>query len=66
MGAVQTGNSDIFRTIVAAVSKHQGLQLVLSIGHVLQPEHVGPVPNNSIVVNNAAQLELLIGAASIL
>jgi zeaxanthin glucosyltransferase len=63
MGTVQTGNSDVFRAIVAAVSKHKGLQLVLSIGNVLQPEHVGPVTNNAIVVNNAPQLELLKKAA---
>jgi zeaxanthin glucosyltransferase len=59
MGTVQTGNAEIFRTIVAAVSKHKSLQLVLAIGNVLRPEQIGPVPNNTIVVNNAPQLELL-------
>ena len=59
MGTVQNGNADVFRSIVAAVSKHKGMQLVLSIGNVLRPEHVGPVPNNAIVVHNAPQLELL-------
>lgn len=59
MGTVQNGNADVFRTIVAAVSAHNGTQLVLSIGNVLRPEHIGPVPNNAIVVNNAPQLELL-------
>jgi len=42
-----------------AVAKHKGLQLVLSIGNVLRPEQIGPVPNNAIVVKNAPQLELL-------
>lgn len=59
MGTVQNGNADVFRTIVAAVSKHKSTQLVLSIGSVLQVEDVGPVPNNAIVVNNAPQLELM-------
>jgi zeaxanthin glucosyltransferase len=59
MGTVQNGNADVFRTIVAAVPKHKGAQLVLSIGNVLRPEQIGPVPRNAIVVNHAPQLELL-------
>jgi zeaxanthin glucosyltransferase len=53
MGTVQNGNADIFRIIAASVSKHKGLQLVLSIGNVLNPQEIGRVPNNAIVVNNA-------------
>ena len=59
MGTLQNGNADVFRTIVSAISKHKDLQLVLSIGNVLDPEQIGPVPKNAIVVNNAPQLELL-------
>jgi zeaxanthin glucosyltransferase len=59
MGTVQNGNVDIFRTIVTAVAKHKAAQLVLSIGNVLRPEQIGPVPTNAIVVNHAPQLELL-------
>ena len=59
MGTVQNGNAQLFRTIVAAVSKHKGLQLVLAIGNVLRPEQIGLVPNNAIVVRNAPQLDLL-------
>jgi MGT family glycosyltransferase len=59
MGTVQNGNPDLFSAIAAAVSKHQGLQLVLAIGNILHPEQIGSVPNNAIVVNNAPQLELL-------
>jgi MGT family glycosyltransferase len=59
MGTVQNGNANVFRTIAAAVSKHQGSQLVLSIGNVLRPEQIGHVPNNAIVVNHAPQMELL-------
>jgi zeaxanthin glucosyltransferase len=59
MGTVQNGNADVFGTIVAAVAKHKPAQLVLSIGNVLRPEQIGPVPQNAIVVNHAPQLELL-------
>jgi zeaxanthin glucosyltransferase len=59
MGTVQTGKADIFRIVAASVSKHKGLQLVLSIGNILNPEQIGRVSNNAIVVNNAPQLELL-------
>ncbi len=60
MGTVQNGNAEVFRTIATAVLKHKGsAQLVLSIGRVLRPEQIGPVPNNAIVVNHAPQLELL-------
>jgi zeaxanthin glucosyltransferase len=63
MGTVQTGNTNVFRAIAAAVSKHKGVQLVLSIGNILSPEQIGPVPNNAIVVSNVPQLELLKRAA---
>jgi zeaxanthin glucosyltransferase len=66
MGTVQNGNADIFRIIAASVSRHKGLQLVLSIGNVLNPQEIGHVPNNAIVVNNAPQLELLKKARSAL
>jgi MGT family glycosyltransferase len=59
LGTVKIGNPDVLRAIVAAVSKHKGLQLVLAIGNLLRPEQIGPVPNNAIVVRNAPQLELL-------
>src|SRR5260370_16433616 len=59
MGRVENGNAHVFRPIVAAVPKHKATQLVLSIGNVLRPEQIGPVPKNAIVVNHAPQLELL-------
>jgi zeaxanthin glucosyltransferase len=59
MGTVQTGKADIFQIIAASVSKLKGLQLVLSIGNILNAKEIGRVPSNAIVVNNAPQLELL-------
>jgi zeaxanthin glucosyltransferase len=59
MGTILNGRLDVFRTIVAGLVKHKDLQLVLSIGDQLDPEQIGPVPNNAIIVRQAPQLELL-------
>jgi MGT family glycosyltransferase len=59
MGTILNGRVDVFRTIVAGLAKHKDLQLVLSIGDQLDPEQIGPVPNNAIIVERAPQLELL-------
>jgi zeaxanthin glucosyltransferase len=59
MGTIMNGRLDVFRTIVAGVTKHKDLQLVLSIGDQLDPEQIGPVPKNAIIVQRAPQLELL-------
>jgi zeaxanthin glucosyltransferase len=58
MGSLQNGNAEVFRTMAGAVAK-TAAQLVLSIGPVLRPEQIGPVPKNAIVVNQAPQLELM-------
>jgi zeaxanthin glucosyltransferase len=59
MGTILNGQPEVFRTIAAAVAKHKEVQLVLSIGDQLEPEQIGPVPGNAIVVKRAPQLELL-------
>jgi MGT family glycosyltransferase len=59
MGTILNGRLDVFRTIVAGVARHKDLQLVLSIGDQLDPEQIGPVPKNAIIVKRAPQLELL-------
>jgi UDP:flavonoid glycosyltransferase YjiC (YdhE family) len=56
---VWQGRADVFRTIVAAVAKHKGTQLVLSIGDQLDPKQTGPVPSNAIIVNQTPQSEVL-------
>jgi zeaxanthin glucosyltransferase len=53
------GRLDVFQTIVAALAKNKGLQLVLSVGDQVDPRQIGPVPNNAIIVKRAPQLELL-------
>jgi zeaxanthin glucosyltransferase len=52
MGTIQNGDAEVFRTIAAAVAEKDA-QLVMSIGSVLRPEQIGPVPRNAIVVNHA-------------
>jgi zeaxanthin glucosyltransferase len=59
MGTILNGRLDVFRTIVAALAKHRDLQLVLSVGDQVDPEQIGKVPNNAIIVKQAPQLELL-------
>src|ERR1700751_822709 len=59
MGTILNGRLDVFRTIVAGVSKHKGLQLVLSVGDQLDPNQIGPVPKDAVIVQRAPQLELL-------
>jgi zeaxanthin glucosyltransferase len=58
MGTLQNGNADVFRTMAAAVAKKDA-QPVISIGNLLRPAQIDPVPKNAIVVNHAPQLELL-------
>ena len=59
MGTMLNGRADVFRTIIAALAKNGGLQLVLSIGDHIDPQQLGPVPKSAVVVNRAPQLELL-------
>jgi MGT family glycosyltransferase len=59
MGTILNGRLDVFRTIVAALAKHKGLQLVLSVGDQVDPQQIGPAPSNAIIVKQAPQLELL-------
>ena len=59
MGTILNGHAEVFRTLAAGVAKHKGVQLVLSIGDQLEPEQIGPVPSNAIIVKRAPQLELL-------
>jgi zeaxanthin glucosyltransferase len=59
MGTILNGRVDVFRTIVAALTKHKDLQLVLSVGDQIDPKQMGPVPNNAIIVRRAPQLDLL-------
>src|SRR5258707_2946038 len=59
MGTILNGRIDVFQTIVEAVAKNKGLQLVLSVGEQIDPLQLEPAPKNAIIVKQAPQLELL-------
>src|SRR5580704_9082096 len=59
MGTILNGRLDVFRTILAALAKHKDLQLILSVGDQVDPNQIGPFPDNAIIVKRAPQLELL-------
>jgi zeaxanthin glucosyltransferase len=59
MGTVLNGNLDVFQTIVNAVTKHDDVQLVLSVGGQIDPQRIVSAPKNAIIVPRAPQLELL-------
>jgi zeaxanthin glucosyltransferase len=63
MGTLVNGVADVFRTITEATAQRKGVQLVLSVGDQLDPEQIGPLPRNAILVKRAPQLELLKRAA---
>src|SRR5260221_5825627 len=59
MGTLMNGLVDVYRTITAAAAKRKEVQLVLSIVDPLDPEQIGPLANNTIVVKRAPQLQLM-------
>ena len=58
LGTLQNGSEKIFRTIAAACS-NLNAQLVISLGGGLDPECLGQLPGNPIVVRYAPQLDLV-------
>jgi MGT family glycosyltransferase len=58
MGTLQNGLHHVFHTIAAACTG-LGVQLVLSLGGGLEPEDLGPLPGDPVVVGYAPQLELI-------
>jgi zeaxanthin glucosyltransferase len=59
MGTLQNGLGGVFNTIAQAVGERAGMQLVLSIGPVLDPQQIKSLPANAIVVDRVPQIELL-------
>jgi MGT family glycosyltransferase len=59
MGTLQNGRESVFTAIAQAVGERAGVQLVLAIGPVLDPEQIHSLAPNCIVVNYAPQVELL-------
>jgi zeaxanthin glucosyltransferase len=59
MGTVLNGNLEVFQTIVTALTKHDDIQVVLSVGDQIDPKQIVSAPQNAIIVPQAPQLELL-------
>jgi MGT family glycosyltransferase len=63
MGTLVNGLDQVYRTILEAVRRLSGTQLVLSVGSNVSAEALGSIPSNAIVVPKAPQIELLKRAA---
>jgi MGT family glycosyltransferase len=59
MGTLVNGLKDVYRTILEAASEFPDMQVVLSVGCNVDPNDLGPIPANTIVVPSAPQIELL-------
>ena len=59
MGTLVNGLKSVYRTILEAVSEFTEMQMVLSVGRNVDPNDLGPLPANTIVVPIAPQIELL-------
>jgi MGT family glycosyltransferase len=63
MGTLVNGLDRVYRTILEAVRRLSGTQLVLSVGSNVSADDLGSIPSNAIVVPKAPQIELLKRAA---
>ena len=65
LGTLQNGSESIFRTIADGCAGLDA-QLVISLGGGLEPERLGSLPGNPIVVRYAPQLEIVKRAAVVI
>src|SRR5258707_4224974 len=63
MGTLVNALNNVYTTILEAVGEFSEMQVVLSIVRNLDPEDLGSIPSNAIVVRVAPQIELLKRAA---
>jgi zeaxanthin glucosyltransferase len=59
LGTLVNGHPEILRTILGAVAKLTGIQVVLSIGKSIDQKELESIPANTLVVRTAPQIELL-------
>jgi MGT family glycosyltransferase len=62
LGRLVNGLNDVYKHILEAVEP-MDVQVVFSLGKNTNPENLGPIPSNTIVVRSAPQIELLKRAA---
>ena len=63
LGTLVNGLNEVYEHILEAVEPLENIQVVLSVGKNIDPENLGPIPANTIVVRSAPQIELLKRAA---
>jgi MGT family glycosyltransferase len=63
LGTLVNGLDHVYKTILKAVGKLPDVQVVLSIGTNIDPDILEPIPQNTIMVRKAPQIELLKRAA---
>jgi len=59
MGTLLNGLEHVYKTILGVFEKLPEIQLVFSIGTNIDPNDLGPIPSNAIIVRTAPQIELL-------
>jgi MGT family glycosyltransferase len=65
LGTLQNGSDEVFRIIAEACASLPA-QLVLSLGGGLDPERLGSLPGDPVLVNYAPQLDLVKRAAAVI
>lgn len=63
MGTLVNGLRNVYGTILEAASQFPEMQMVLSVGRNFNPDDLGQIPSNTIVVRAAPQIDLLKRAA---
>jgi MGT family glycosyltransferase len=63
LGTLVNGLEQIYKTILAAARRLPNVQVVLSIGKNVDPDDLGSIPSNTIVIQTAPQIDLLKRAA---
>jgi MGT family glycosyltransferase len=63
LGTLVNGLYHVYKHILEAVEPLEDVQVVLSVGRNINPESLGLIPSNVIVVRSAPQIELLKRAA---
>jgi zeaxanthin glucosyltransferase len=59
LGTLVNGLDKVYRTILEAVAKFPEMQVVLSVGRNINPDDLGAIPSNTVVVRVAPQIALL-------
>ena len=56
LGTLVNGLDDLYKRILKAVQPVQDVQVVLSVGHNVDPKNLDPIPSNTTVVRSLPKL----------